>query len=362
MKNSLKIFLLLLTYVLIAVCTFGVVTYIYQVPVPYINDINYQLYGGIGAGVLGLILGFVAAFAKGKKAKAAKEVVKAAEAPVETREETEKTEEVKPVEEAPEEAAVETPVVEEVQPVEAAEELSDEEEEVSIDVPEETETPVEETIEEIAPVEEQMEEISEEEKIEPDDITKAFAPVVEPVEPLNNPVPTVIVSPLGPRNTKKDEVIEEVVSDEELADYSDPEPAEVKEETPAEAPVEEINETVEEQPVEEEVNTEESVHEEVKAEEPVAQPIIMSETQENFIGESKVSYIDEEGKPQFVITQNMETIRDVPEEEKKKNFVGYDVQAERRARMASTLNKILTFILIAALLAGIYFVYTKYLG
>jgi ATP-dependent Zn protease len=125
---------------------------------------------------------------------------------------------------------------------------------------------------------------------------------------------------------------------------------------------EEVTEPVEEQPVEEEVNTEESVHEEVKAEEPVAQPIIMSETQENFIGESKVSYIDEEGKPQFVITQNMETIREVPEEEKKKNFVGYDVQAERRARMASTLNKILTFILIAALLAGIYFVYTKYLG
>ena len=352
MKNSLKIFLLLLTYVLIAVCTFGVVTYIYQVPVPYINDINYQLYGGIGAGVLGLILGFVAAFAKGKKAKAAKEVVKAAEAPVETREETEKTEEVKPVEEAPEEAAVETPVVEEVQPVEAAEELSDEEEEVSIDVPEETETPVEETIEEIAPVEEQTEEMSEEEKIEPDDITKAFAPVVEPVEPLNNPVPTVIVSPLGPRNIKKDEVIEEVVSDEELANYSDPEPVEVKEEAPAEAPVEEINETVEEQPA----------IEEAKVEAPVPQPISMSETQENFIGESRVSYIDEEGKPQFVITQNMETIREVPEEEKKKNFVGYDVQAERRARMASTLNKILTFILIAALLAGIYFVYTKYLG
>lgn len=352
MKNSLKIFLLLLTYVLIAVCTFGVVTYIYQVPVPYINDINYQLYGGIGAGVLGLILGFVAAFAKGKKAKAAKEVVKPAEAPVETSEETEKTEEVKPVEEAPEEATVETPVVEEVQPVEAAEELSDEEEEVSIDVPEETETPVEETIEEIAPVEEQTEEMSEEEKIEPDDITKAFAPVVEPVEPLNNPVPTVIVSPLGPRNIKKDEVIEEVVSDEELANYSDPEPVEVKEEAPAEAPVEEINETVEEQPV----------IEEAKVEAPVPQPISMSETQENFIGESRVSYIDEEGKPQFVITQNMETIREVPEEEKKKNFVGYDVQAERRARMASTLNKILTFILIAALLAGIYFVYTKYLG
>ncbi|MBQ9037814.1 MAG: hypothetical protein IJ115_10220 [Erysipelotrichaceae bacterium] len=348
MKNSLKIFLLLLTYVLIAVCTFGVVTYIYQVPVPYINDINYQLYGGIGAGVLGLILGFVAAFAKGKKAKAAKEVVKAAEAPVETKEETDKTEEVKPVEEAPEEAAVETPVVEEVQPVEAAEELSEEEEEVSIDVPEETETPVEETIEEIAPVEEQMEEMSEEEKIEPDDITKAFAPVVEPVEPLNNPVPTVIVSPLGPRNIKKDEVIEEVVSDEELANYSDPEPVEVKEE---ETIVEETP-AVEEQPV----------IEEAKVEAPIPQPISMSETQENFIGESRVSYIDEEGKPQFVITQNMETIREVPEEEKKKNFVGYDVQAERRARMASTLNKILTFILIAALLAGIYYVYTKYLG
>ena len=163
---------------------------------------------------------------------------------------------------------------------------------------------------------------------------------------------------MGPRNIKKDEVIEEVVSDEELANYSDPEPVETREVQGNE----EVTEPVEEQPVEEEVNTEESVHEEVKAEEPVAQPIIMSETQENFIGESKVSYIDEEGKPQFVITQNMETIREVPEEEKKKNFVGYDVQAERRARMASTLNKILTFILIAALLAGIYFVYTKYLG
>lgn len=353
MKNSLKIFLLLLTYVLIAVCTFGVVTYIYQVPVPYINNINYQLYGGIGAGVLGLILGFVAAFAKGKKAKAAKEVVKAAEAPVETREETEKTEEVKTIEETPaEEAAVETPVVEEVQPVEAAEELSDEEEEVSIDVPEETKAAAEEVAEEIAPVEEQAEDMSEEQKIEPDDITRAFAPVVEPVEPLNNPVPTVIVSPLGPRNIKKDEVIEEVVSDEELANYSEPEVEEIRE-------PEEIKEP---EAIEDVFALEQPEKEEVKAEVPVPQPLSISETQENYIGESSVSYIDDEGKPQFVITQNMETVREIPEEEKKKNFVGYDVQAERRAQMASTLNKILTIIMIAALLAGIYFVYTKYLG
>ena len=51
MKNSLKIFLLLLTYVLIAVCTFGVVTWMYQVPVPQIEKLDYQLYIGIAAGV-----------------------------------------------------------------------------------------------------------------------------------------------------------------------------------------------------------------------------------------------------------------------------------------------------------------------
>ena len=92
MKNSLKIFLLLLTYVLIAVCTFGVVTWMYQVPVPQIEKLDYQLYIGIAAGVVGLILGFIAAFANTKKKKAektapAEEVTKAAE-PEETVTET----------------------------------------------------------------------------------------------------------------------------------------------------------------------------------------------------------------------------------------------------------------------------------
>ena len=72
--------------------------------------------------------------------------------------------------------------------------------------------------------------------------------------------------------------------------------------------------------------------------------------------------MNDEGKPQFVITQNIEKITEIPEEEKKVNFEGYDVQAEKMARISSLINKGLTAILIAALLFGIYWLYTKYFG
>ncbi len=350
MKNSLKIFLLLLTYVLIAVCTFGIVTYIYQVPVPYISKPDYQLYGGIGAGVLGLILGFIAAFSKNRTAK---ETVKAA--PV--AEKTEEQETAEPAEtaepEEPAESAVENigvaPVVEPVAETlsePAAEELPWEKmtsEEVA--EPEVEEVKIDETETADIPVEEEG--TPQEEVIEPDDITKAFAPVIEPVESLTAPIPTVIVSPLGPRNFRKEEIVEEKISDEELASI-----------LRSDDDIPEVQETMEEISAETEEPVTKTVEETY---EPELQPAI-SETQENFISDSRVSYIDDEGKPQFVITQNIETVKEVNPEEQKKNFVGYDVQAERRARMSLFISRILTFILIALLLYGIYYVYTHYLN
>ena len=129
--------------------------------------------------------------------------------------------------------------------------------------------------------------------------------------------------------------------------------------------IDETEETVErlEQPEEHAEEQPEEIQREV-SDEYEAMPMLekqdLSDTQESFIHDSRVSYMNEEGKPQFVITQNIEKVVDIPEEEKKPNFEGYDVRAEKMARVSSFINKILTAILIAALLFGIYWLYTKY--
>ena len=368
MKNSLKIFLLLLTYVLIAVCTFGVVTWMYQVPVPQIEKLDYQLYIGIAAGVLGLILGFIAAFVNTKK--------KSGERVVPVQQEAEVAE--------PETEESETPAVSEPE-VEESAETANEEPAESIEEPvEEAQEPVEIPVIEEEPAvmpaveddyqltepegtsNEEYEETNSDElfigdqseergMVEPNDITQVITPIVEePQEVLNSETPpVVIVSPLGPRNTRKIETIEEQVDDEELEEAI----RETEEPTLFDM-IDEVEETVEkvEQP---EAVQEPEVSSEYEAM-PMPEPQDLSDTQESFIHDSRVSYMNEEGKPQFVITQNIEKIDDIPEEEKKPNFQGYDVQAEKMARVSSFINKVLTAILIAALLFGIYWLYTKY--
>lgn len=380
MKNSLKIFLLLLTYVLIAVCTFGVVTWMYQVPVPQIEKLDYQLYIGIAAGVLGLILGFIAAFANTKKKKAektapAEEVTKATEpeepadeTPVESETATEVIAE--PVFEEASEAPAEEPVErfeESVEEISSDEELPAVEEEPEVIA--EVEDDYQLTEPEDAPrndfdedrTEELVLEEQPEEKgmIEPNDITQVITPIVEePVEVINaDAPPVVIVSPLGPRGTRKIETIEEQVDDEELEEAI----RETEEPTLFDM-IDEAEETVvkfeqpEEQPEEIQQREVSSEYEAM----PMPEQQDLSDTQESFIHDSRVSYMNEEGKPQFVITQNIEKINDIPEEEKKPNFEGYDVRAEKMARVSNFINKVLTAILIAALLFGIYWLYTKY--
>ena len=400
MKNSLKIFLLLLTYVLIAVCTFGVVTWMYQVPVPQIEKLDYQLYIGIAAGVVGLILGFIAAFANTKKKKAektapAEEVTKAAEpeetvteTPVETEpadeqinempvEETAEVTEEAVAEEVPaedipsEEEAVEEPAFEEA-PAEYEEPAVEEayaepqeepqpEEPAFEETGEEYQEPAFEEIKEaeIEAPEETFEEVTE----APAEETRAFIPVIEePAESVSAEVPpVVIVSPLGPRNTRKVETIEEQVDDEELE-----EAIRDTEEPTLFDMIDEVDETVErlEQSEEQAEELPEEPQQREVSDEYEAMPMLekqdLSDTQESFIHDSRVSYMNEEGKPQFVITQNIEKVVDIPEEEKKPNFEGYDVRAEKMARVSSFINKVLTAILIAALLFGIYWLYTKY--
>ena len=355
----------------------------YQVPVPQIEKLDYQLYIGIAAGVVGLILGFIAAFANTKKKKAektapAEEVTRAAEpeetvteTPAETEptaeqvnempvEETaevteEAVAEVVPAEDIPaEEEAVEEPASEEA-PAEyeepAVEEVYAEpqeepqtEEPVFEEAGEEYQEPAFEEIKEaeIEAPEETFEEVTE----APAEETRAFVPVIEePAESVSAEVPpVVIVSPLGPRNTRKIETIEEQVDDEELEEA--------------------IRDTEEPTLFDMIDETEETVERLEQPEEQAAMPMLekqdLSDTQESFIHDSRVSYMNEEGKPQFVITQNIEKVVDIPEEEKKPNFEGYDVRAEKMARVSSFINKVLTAILIAALLFGIYWLYTKY--
>ena len=232
-----------------------------------------------------------------------------------------------------------------------------------------------------------------------------------------SPIQTV-VSPFGPRKTKTEEEIIEALQQEAE------QPAEETSQQPSETAGNTVEEVVTEIPFEEEsgsdhpyfdtVQPEEPEYEEVPAEQqqPVREPLpeeikteepaeevkqeqqpewtpterviteeekeperqlqpeeedkldnTLTKTREQFITRSNISYIDETGKPQFRVTQEIKKV-EVSDEELGigKDFEGFDVRAERNEKINHILNTIITILAIRLAMIVIYYFYTKFFG
>ncbi len=195
--------------------------------------------------------------------------------------------------------------------------------------------------------------------------------------------PFVIISPLGPRPQSTSEV-----EKQEEPEAVDQQPQDELEETKElEEPEEELDimpefflddedeeeeasvvEEESEEPVQLEEQEEEPVQPEEQEELPQPEPELfeskLTETQANYINQSKVSFIDEEsGLPQFKVTEKYKIIEDEDtEEEKSEDFEGWDVQAEKRDRVSRILNGIVTVLLIVVALLLVYVIYMQFIG
>ena len=148
-----------------------------------------------------------------------------------------------------------------------------------------------------------------------------------------------IILPLGPREA----VVEENIPAEEV----------VVDETPVIDVVKEAEISVAEmQPQQEEMILRPLEEKEDKTE-------ALSKTQEQYITQSTLSYIDESGKPQFRVTEEIKTVRE-QDESQKKGFEGFDVRAERAEKWANFLNAIITILVFALVLLLIYYLYNKF--
>ncbi|MBR2701677.1 MAG: hypothetical protein IKE77_06325 [Erysipelotrichaceae bacterium] len=155
-----------------------------------------------------------------------------------------------------------------------------------------------------------------------------------------NAVKNDIILPLGPREAAVEEeiqaekVIEEPVAADEVVTEK------------AEAPVAEM------QPQQEEMVLRPLEDDEEKT-------TTLSRTQENYITQSTLSYIDESGKPQFRVTEEIKTVKEM-DESQKKGFEGFDVKAERAEKWANFLNGIITILVIGLVLIILYYLYNRF--
>ena len=87
----------------------------------------------------------------------------------------------------------------------------------------------------------------------------------------------------------------------------------------------------------------------------------LTSTQQTYINQSKVSYIDETGMPQFKITQKIQTVSDdteVGEEDYKRHY-----ERESKAeRLSGILNKIIVVLFVGLILLGMYILFIKFFG
>ncbi len=87
----------------------------------------------------------------------------------------------------------------------------------------------------------------------------------------------------------------------------------------------------------------------------------LTSTQQTYINQSKVSYIDETGMPQFKITQKIPTVSEdteVGEEDYKRHY-----ERESKAeRISDILNKIIVVLFIGLILLGMYILFIKFFG
>ena len=403
MKFFKRLIVLLIVYRLAAASTFGIVTWYYKINL--LDNPDLQLYGGIAAGILSLLTGLLLVIVK-KKKKPAKTL------PNETGKKIETASVITPgtdnglmVDEIPQQPDL--PAMPEYEPYEE-EAVTEEYEqpddtEVEINEPETvnkeefiTETVEEEVSAEGIPEEEaepEMEMIPEEEAMETQsaeaDVTVEAPETEEMQEELpqtgNDDAAVAEEKPEEPEKVKKIFVDDttQIISTASLNDYlkkiRENRDIEVTNANaikndiilplgPREAVVEEEEIPADEVVVEEEV-TETPVTEmqPMPQEEMVLKPLeeedekttTLSRTQENYITQSTLSYIDESGKPQFRVTEEIKTVSE-PDESQRKGFEGFDVKAERAERWANFLNGIITILIMAIVLILLYYLYNKF--
>ena len=215
-------------------------------------------------------------------------------------------------------------------------------------VPEKVEEVIEEVIEEPAQnventVEEIVTEIPFEEEISFD---HPYFDTVQPEEPQQQEVQaeeTVPAEEAVPEETKAEEPVAE--------EQAQPEAVQ-EEEQPEWTATERVITEPEQQP-----------ERQLQPEEPADLDNTLTKTREQFITRSNISYIDESGKPQFRVTQEIKKV-EVSDEELGigKDFEGFDVRAERNEKINHILNTIIALLSIGLAMIVIYYFYTKFFG
>ena len=215
-------------------------------------------------------------------------------------------------------------------------------------VPEKVEEVIEEVIEEPAQnventVEEIVTEIPFEEEISFD---HPYFDTVQPEEPQQQEIQaeeTVPAVEAVPEETKAEEPVAE--------EQAQPEAVQ-EEEQPEWTATERVITEPEQQP-----------ERQLQPEEPADLDNTLTKTREQFITRSNISYIDESGKPQFRVTQEIKKV-EVSDEELGigKDFEGFDVRAERNEKINHILNTIIALLSIGLAMIVIYYFYTKFFG
>ena len=218
-------------------------------------------------------------------------------------------------------------------------------------VPEKVEEVIEEVIEEPTQtventVEEIVTEIPFEEEISFD---HPYFDTVQPEEPQQQEVQaeeTVPAEEAVPEEAKSEEPIEESVEEPVQPE------AVQEEEQPQWTATERVITEPEQQP-----------ERQLQPEESADLDNTLTKTREQFITRSNISYIDESGKPQFRVTQEIKKV-EVSDEELGigKDFEGFDVRAERNEKINHILNTIIALLSIGLAMIVIYYFYTKFFG
>lgn len=345
-----KILTLLAGYVLAFAASFGLITYFYNVPLSFLPGIEYQLYGGIAAAALSVVCGLILVFARPSKASRRQQAEQSDAAAEQLRRQVLAQQDA--------EAAAQPPV----QPAEAP--AAEETVEAAV--------PAEEAPEAAASADGPAEGSAAPQPQEVPDLTQVYQPVREDTAvAMEARVPRVeLTSPLGPHPEMVQPAAPQPQPVEDLP-QPQPQPAVSGEEIPtvelsvpedAPAATEDIARPEEEAaPATTEIEIPQP-QPQAEDETPAARSDgRLTATQENFIAKSNVSYIDEQGHPQFRVTEDFKTIQDDGEEEGE-SFEGYDRQAEKEERVSQVLNRIITVLAILLVLILLYMGYVRFFG
>ena len=304
MKTGAKIFLLLVMVALTAIGVYGLTCYYYNIPVLENRDV--LLYGSLGIFALALTVGVVIAIAKAPEKKIQSQTAETEEAvlPAEPKQETD----VKDAEIALDNDATETG-------------------ESTDDIPTVSES---------------------EEALEKTMVQNIVEEPAEEQETSGDEIPSLQEKPLTPED------ITMVMSAEEFR----------KGEEPKETPVQQARVTDPSLKLDPQITEAQEATSSLwlKAD---MNPSELSVTQQHYINQSKTSYIDESGLPQFRITQEMPRVTDMSDNVKigeLSEFDDDDYRDDGKDTLGTILNGLMTFLFIVLALLIIFVLFNKFFG